>query len=129
MLKLPNLAFQPTEKSRAFDKSWRGAINRASILGFRAIGGGHAAASKVFSFLRLSPINKNSWADHTKKIEQGAKLLLEDDLNPAARHVKEFKFSNGEIGVGCSRIFNQLTSDNNDLYPTGKYSVFPPRPT
>ena len=47
-----NLPFPTTEKSRAF------AINRASVLGFRAIGGGHAAASKVFSF--LSPINKNS---------------------------------------------------------------------
>ena len=44
-----NLAFPTTEKSRAF------AINRASFLGFRAIGGGHASVSKVFSFL----INKN----------------------------------------------------------------------
>ena len=50
------------EKSRAF------AINRASILGFRAIGGGHTAASKGFSFLGVSPINKDSWADHTKKL-------------------------------------------------------------
>ena len=40
-----NLAFPTTEKSRAF------AINRASVLGFRAIGGGHAFASRVFSFL------------------------------------------------------------------------------
>ena len=38
-------AFPTTEKSRAF------AINRASVLGFRAIGGGHASASRVFSFL------------------------------------------------------------------------------
>jgi len=36
-----NLPFPTTEKSRAF------AINCASVLGFRAIGGGHAAASKV----------------------------------------------------------------------------------
>jgi len=41
-----NLAFPTTEKSRAFAK------NRASVLGFRAIAGGHAAASKVFSFLK-----------------------------------------------------------------------------
>ena len=46
-----------TEKSRAFT------INRSSVPGFRAIGGGHAAASKVFSFLGLSPINKNSRAE------------------------------------------------------------------
>jgi len=39
-----NLPFLTAEKSRAF------AINRASVLRFRAIGGGHAAASKVFSW-------------------------------------------------------------------------------
>ena len=39
-----NLAFPTTEKSRAF------AINHALVLSFRAIGGGHAAASKVFSW-------------------------------------------------------------------------------
>ena len=37
-----NLALPTTEKSRAFT------INPASVLGFRAIGGGHATASKVF---------------------------------------------------------------------------------
>ena len=46
-----------TEKSRAFT------VNRASVSGFRAIGGGHVAASKVFSFLGLSPINKNFRAE------------------------------------------------------------------
>ena len=48
-----NLAFPTTEKSRAF------AINHASVLGFRAIGGGHVTASKVFSFLCLYWWNKN----------------------------------------------------------------------
>ena len=48
-----NLVFPTTEKSRAF------AINRASVLGFRAIGGGHATASKVFSFLGLCTWNDN----------------------------------------------------------------------
>ena len=38
------------EKSSAF------AINHASVDGFRAIGGGHMAASKAFSFLGLSLI-------------------------------------------------------------------------
>ena len=40
----------------------------------------HSAASKFFSFLGLAPINKNAWADHTKKIEGDAKLLLEKEL-------------------------------------------------
>jgi len=44
-------------------KSWAFTINRTSVPGFRAIGGGHAAALKVFSFLGLSPINKNSRAE------------------------------------------------------------------
>ena len=39
-----NLAFSTTEKSRVFE------INRASVLGFRSIGGGHAAASKLFNY-------------------------------------------------------------------------------
>ena len=62
-------------------------------MGLRAIGGGHSAASKFFSFLGLAPINKNAWADHTKKIEGEAKLLLEKELNRASRGVKEWKFS------------------------------------
>ena len=33
-----------TEKSRKFD------VNRASVLGFRTVDGGHGAASKLFSF-------------------------------------------------------------------------------
>ena len=57
-------------------------------------------ASKFFSFLGLAPINKNAWADHTKKIEGEAKLLLEKELNRASRCVKEWKFSNGELN--CS---------------------------
>ena len=48
-----NLAFPTTEKSRAF------ATNRASVLGFRAIGGSHATALKVFSFLGLYKWSEN----------------------------------------------------------------------
>ena len=73
------LAFPTTEKGIAF------AINRASVLGFRAIGCGHATASKVFSFLGLY-----TWNDNFE--------------------------------------LTKLTSDNSDLCPTGKYSVFPPPP-
>ena len=89
-----NSVFNSSEKSREFE------INRASILGLRAIGGEHSVASKFFSFLGLAPINKNAWADHTKKIEGEAKLLLEKELNRASRGVKEWKFSNGELN--CS---------------------------
>ncbi|CAH3109584.1 unnamed protein product, partial [Porites lobata] len=78
-----NSVFNSSEKSRAFE------INRASVLGLRAIGVGHSAALEFFSFLGLAPINKNAWADHTKKIEGEAKLLLEKELNRASRGVKE----------------------------------------
>ena len=47
-----NSVFNSSEKSRAFE------INRASVLGLRAIGGGHSAASKFFSFLGLAPSTK-----------------------------------------------------------------------
>ena len=89
-----NSVFNSSEKSRAFE------INRASVLGLRAIGVGHSASLEFFSFLGLAPINKNAWADHTKKIEGEAKLLLEKELNRASRGVKEWKFSNGELN--CS---------------------------
>ena len=84
-----NSVFNSSEKRRAF------AINRAPVLGLRAIGGGHSPASKFFSFLGLAPIKKNAWADHTKKIEGEAKLLHEKELNRASRGAKEWKFSNG----------------------------------
>ena len=38
-----------------------------------------------FTFLGLAPIDKNAWADRTKKIEGEAKLLLEKELNRASR--------------------------------------------
>ena len=77
-----NSVFSSSEKSRAFE------INRASVLGLRAIGGGHSAASKFFSFGGLAPINKNAWADHAKKVEGEANLLLEKELNRASRGVR-----------------------------------------
>ena len=58
-------------------KNGRVRFQRPHQDGFRAVGGGHAATSKLFSFLGLLPINKNSCADHTKKIEREARILLE----------------------------------------------------
>ena len=72
-----NSVFNSSEKSRAFE------INRASVLGLRAIGGGHSAASKFFSFLCLA---------------------LEKELNRASRGVKKWKFSNGELNCSLEDV-------------------------
>ena len=83
--------FHTTERGKGFD------INRAFALGMRTIGRGHAAASKICSFLGLKPVNKSSWFDHAQKIEEEAKDLLEMELNNAAKGVKELKLSMGEL--------------------------------
>ena len=57
-----------------------------------------------FTFLGLAPINKNAWADHAKKIEGEAKLLLKKELNRASRGVKEWKFSNGELNCSLEDV-------------------------
>lgn len=90
-----NSSFETTEKRKGFE------INRAAVLGLRAVGCGHTAASKFLSFLGLAPVSRNAWADHTKTIEEKAKVLLENELIRASREVKEHKFSLGE--VKCSR--------------------------
>ena len=90
-----NSAFFTTPRRKGFE------VNRASVLGFRAIGRGHAAASKMFSFLGLKPITRNYWSENTKKIEKEAKNLLENELNRAAFEVKEYKFALGQLD--CTR--------------------------
>lgn len=87
-----------TEQSRAFE------VNCSSVVGFWAIGVGYSAASKVFSFLGLAPINENSWTDYTKKIEERARILLETELNRAAREVTEWKFLNGEVDCSLEEL-------------------------
>jgi len=64
-----NLAFPTTEKSRAF------AINRASALGFRAIGGGQAVASKVFSFSRSIAYKQELLGRSHQKIRTGSQVV------------------------------------------------------
>ena len=86
------------EQSRAFE------VNCSSVVRFWVIGGWYSAASKVFSFLRLAPINKNSWTDHTKKIKERARILLETERNRAAREVKEWKFFNGEVDCSLEEL-------------------------
>ena len=71
-----NSVFNSSEKSRELE------INRASVLGLRAIGGGHSAASKFFSFLGLAPIKKNAWADHSKKDRRRGKTFARERIKP-----------------------------------------------
>ena len=93
-----NSAFTTTEKRKCFE------VNRATVLGLRATGCGHAAASKFLSFLGLAPISKSCWAAQTKTIERGARALLEEELNLAARGVKEWKFSLGEVHCSLEEL-------------------------
>ena len=52
---------------------------------------------------RKAPVMQAT-ANHTKKIEGGAKLLLEKELNRASRGVKEWKFSNGELNCSLEDV-------------------------
>ncbi|KAK3752533.1 hypothetical protein QZH41_016312 [Actinostola sp. cb2023] len=63
----------------------------------RSIGKGHAAASKVCSFLGLKPINKQYWSDTSKKIYEETKEVLEKNLNEVALKLKRLKRQSGEI--------------------------------
>lgn len=40
----------------------------------------------------ILPINKNSWADHSKKMEVKAKMLVEAKLDCAALTISNFNF-------------------------------------
>ena len=89
------MPFNTTARAKGFE------IYLASVLAFRTIGRGHAAASKAFSFLGLKPINDRYWTNHTKRIEEEANKALQKELDKAAFKVKEFKFASGK--VNCSR--------------------------
>jgi len=66
-------------------------INRELVLGLRLTGCGHSAAKRVLSVLNLPPpVNKDSWSNHTKALEQIANELLEKELKNAALDVKRF---------------------------------------
>lgn len=71
-------------------------VNRASVVGFRAIGKGRSAAQKCFSFLGLSPVY--TWDKHTTLIEEKVKDLTEIDFNQAALQLKQLKRTVGEVG-------------------------------
>ena len=66
-------------------------VNRELVLGLRLTGRGHSAAKRVLSVLNLpSPVNKDSWSNHTKALEQVANELLEKELKNVAIEVKRF---------------------------------------
>ena len=86
-----NSVFFTTPRGKGFE------VNQASVLGFRAIGRGHAAASKMFNSLGLKPVTRNYWLKNTRKIQKEAKNLLENELNRAAFEVKEYKFALDQV--------------------------------
>ena len=81
-----NSAFTITEKGKGFE------VNRATVLGLRSTGCGHAAALKFLSSLGLAPISKSCWAAQTKTIEGEVGVLLEEELNKAACELKSGSF-------------------------------------
>ena len=78
--------FQTTPKTNRFYD-----VNRELVLGLRLTGRGHSVAKRVLSVLNLpSPVNKDSWSNHTKALERIAHDLLEEELKNAAIEVKRF---------------------------------------
>ena len=81
-----NSVFNSSEKSRAFE------IYRASVLGLRAIGGGHSAPSKFFSFLGLAPSTKTTWGTiYAQVFSVSFRVSLLQGLQPS-----------GELGTSCT---------------------------
>lgn len=97
-----NSAFMTTEKPKGIE------VDRATVLGLSTNGCGHATASKFLSFLGLAPISKTCWAAKTKTIEGEAQGLLEEELNRAARRVKEWTFSLGELNCSLQDLDNAV---------------------
>lgn len=81
-VKQKNVPFNTTARAKGFE------INRASVLAFRTIGRGNAAASKAFSFLGLKPINDRYWTDHTTRIDEEDNKALQKELDEGAFQVK-----------------------------------------
>ena len=80
--KATNVPFNTTARAKGFE------INRASVLAFRTIRRGHAAASKAFSFLGLKPINDRYWTDHNTRIDEEDNKALQKELDEGAFQVK-----------------------------------------
>ena len=61
-------------------------------------------ASIFLSFLGLAPISKICWAAQTKTIKGEVRVILEEELNRAARGVKEWTFSLGELNCSLENL-------------------------
>ena len=68
--------FNSSEKSRAFE------INRASVLGLRAIGGGHSAASKFFYFPWPGADRQKRLGGSYKKGRRRGKTFARERIKP-----------------------------------------------
>ena len=71
-------------------------INVASVVAFRAIGKGRAAAEKCFVILDIpSPVY--TWDKHTKLVREKLEVLKEISMKDAALEVKQFLRDCGKI--------------------------------
>ncbi|XP_013404174.1 uncharacterized protein LOC106169300 [Lingula anatina] len=65
-------------------------INRASVLGMRAIGRGNTAAEKLSAYLSMpAPVAHNSWRLHSQALGDHARETAQESMNSAALRVKQ----------------------------------------
>ena len=81
-------------------------INRASVIGFRAIGKGRSAAEKCLSFFGLAPVY--TWHQHTQVIEEKVKDQSETDFSIAVSQLKQFKLTTGKVDCTVQELANKV---------------------
>ena len=81
-------------------------INRASVIGFRAIGKGRSAAEKCLSFFGLVPVY--TWHQHTQVIEEKVKDQSETDFSNAVSQLKQFMLTTGEVDCTVQELANKV---------------------
>ena len=81
-------------------------INRASVIGFRAIGKGRSAAEKCLSFFGLVPVY--TWHQHTQVIEEKVKDQSETDFSNAMSQLKQFMLTTGEVDCTVQELANKV---------------------
>ncbi|XP_013398023.2 uncharacterized protein LOC106164605 [Lingula anatina] len=65
-------------------------VNRASVLGMRAIGEGHTSAAKLSGYLSMPPpICSHSWLEHTQALGDKSRELASESMMAAAIRVKK----------------------------------------
>ena len=81
-------------------------INRASVIGFRAIGKGRSAAEKCLSFFGHAPVF--TWHQHTKVIEEKVKDQSENEFSNAVSQLKQFKLTIREVDCTEQELANEV---------------------